>query len=406
MAPAPAAVTGLDPNSVSSSVTSALDEPKTTAGLGAAVANVLPAQAGGNNGGGIGGFLTSELGSILGDGGGQTSTSAKATTTSASRTTTSAKASTTSTTSSSTSRTTSTTSSTTSSPSTTSTTTTTSSSMNTARVLNTQSTSSLILTFPTTSSSVPTTSPTALDNANTGSATTSGLSQPAMIGIIAGAGAVAIFIILFVLRKLCLARRRRERVQWEAGLATYNAPKQAGSNEKVEAEVARRLNANVVAPLAPLPPSMPRQPQPPRSPTSNVTKRPTADMVRPYQVRAPMPPPSTMAMVGAYPVFSASSSPPQKRISADSNIPPSSSRYAVAPPPPSLSPAQGVFKNVLTTYSPQLPDELPLTIGERVRVIEVYEDGWAMVERVGPGPAGGMMEKGVVPAECLGISPR
>jgi len=227
-----------------------------------------------------------------------------------------------------------------------------------------------------------------------------------MIGIIVGAAAVGIFIVLFVLRKLCLARRRRDRVQWEESLGSYNAPKRAGPNEKVEAEVARRLNANVVAPLAPLPAAMPRQqPSAPRSPTSNVTKRPMADMGRPVQIRTPAPPPIAQNMVGPYPVFAPRSSPPQPNRLSGGPVPPPKSMYAVALPPPSLAPSQGTFKTVLTTYSPQLPDELPLTIGERIRVIEVFEDGWAMVERVGPGASGGMMEKGVVPAECLGLGP-
>ncbi|KZT52740.1 hypothetical protein CALCODRAFT_520529 [Calocera cornea HHB12733] len=404
MAPAPAAVAGLDPTS---SVNSALDEPKTTAGIGGAVANVGNALPGeGGNGGGVGNFLTSELGSIFGIGAAttaSTSTSRTSSISSASRTTSSTKSSSATSSKSTTSSTTSRTTSTTSTRSTTSTTSISSSSSNTPRVINTPSTPPVTPTLPTTTSPANTNSPTALGNANAaGSATTGGLSQPAMIGIIVGSAVVGIFIILFVLRKLCLSRRRRERIQWEAGLATYNAPKSAGSSEKVEAEVSRRLNANVVTPLAPLPAAFPRQPQPPLSPTSNITKRPTADMIRPMQ--RPMPPPSMTSMVGPYPVFTPSTSPPQKRISSGNSVQPGS-LYSVAPPPPSLSPAQGVFKNVLTTYSPQLPDELPLTIGERVRVIEVYEDGWAMVERVGPGPTGGMLEKGVAPAECLGLAP-
>jgi len=50
-----------------------------------------------------------------------------------------------------------------------------------------------------------------------------------------------------------------------------------------------------------------------------------------------------------------------------------------------------------------MQDELPLTVGERLRVIEVFEDGWAMVERAGMS-RGGMPERGVVPVECLGMN--
>jgi len=44
---------------------------------------------------------------------------------------------------------------------------------------------------------------------------------------------------------------------------------------------------------------------------------------------------------------------------------------------------------------PSLPDELSISNGEQVRILSVYDDGWALCERVSNG------EKGVVPQECL-----
>ena len=52
---------------------------------------------------------------------------------------------------------------------------------------------------------------------------------------------------------------------------------------------------------------------------------------------------------------------------------------------------------VKRTFAPDLPDELTIIPGERVRVLTIYNDGWCNVRKLG---AGG--EEGVVPYECLG----
>jgi hypothetical protein len=49
---------------------------------------------------------------------------------------------------------------------------------------------------------------------------------------------------------------------------------------------------------------------------------------------------------------------------------------------------------------PSLPDELSISNGEQVRVLSVYDDGWALCEKVTSG------EKGVVPQECLDKVPQ
>ncbi|CAG7849652.1 SubName: Full=Uncharacterized protein {ECO:0000313/EMBL:CCA71323.1} [Serendipita indica DSM 11827] len=50
---------------------------------------------------------------------------------------------------------------------------------------------------------------------------------------------------------------------------------------------------------------------------------------------------------------------------------------------------------VKRTFIPSLPDELSIANGEQVRVLSLYDDGWALCEKVATG------EKGVVPQECL-----
>jgi hypothetical protein len=50
-------------------------------------------------------------------------------------------------------------------------------------------------------------------------------------------------------------------------------------------------------------------------------------------------------------------------------------------------------------FTPILPDELHLVLGERVTLIRQYDDGWTIVAR--DTPTGGDTEMGAIPAWCL-----
>lgn len=52
---------------------------------------------------------------------------------------------------------------------------------------------------------------------------------------------------------------------------------------------------------------------------------------------------------------------------------------------------------VAALYVPSLSDELPIRLGETIRMIEEYEDQWCLVQRV----QGRSDERGVVPRFCL-----
>ncbi|KAJ7137910.1 hypothetical protein C8R44DRAFT_728101 [Mycena epipterygia] len=52
---------------------------------------------------------------------------------------------------------------------------------------------------------------------------------------------------------------------------------------------------------------------------------------------------------------------------------------------------------VVNPFSPTLDDELPIQVGETVRILEEYQDGWALVQRIGRIDA----PKGVVPRTCI-----
>ncbi|KJA13692.1 hypothetical protein HYPSUDRAFT_95414, partial [Hypholoma sublateritium FD-334 SS-4] len=49
---------------------------------------------------------------------------------------------------------------------------------------------------------------------------------------------------------------------------------------------------------------------------------------------------------------------------------------------------------VICTFITTLPDELAITIGESIRVLAEYDDGWALCMNTSG-------EQGMVPLECL-----
>ncbi|KAK0482555.1 hypothetical protein IW261DRAFT_1296150, partial [Armillaria novae-zelandiae] len=49
---------------------------------------------------------------------------------------------------------------------------------------------------------------------------------------------------------------------------------------------------------------------------------------------------------------------------------------------------------VKSRFIPSLPDELPISNGETVRILQEFDDGWALC-------ANGREEQGMVPLECL-----
>ena len=61
-------------------------------------------------------------------------------------------------------------------------------------------------------------------------------------------------------------------------------------------------------------------------------------------------------------------------------------------PAPMLKTDADAFVN--RAFVPSLPDELSVTGGERIRVLTLYDDGWALCTN-------GRGEQGMVPQECL-----
>ncbi|CAL1716297.1 unnamed protein product [Somion occarium] len=58
----------------------------------------------------------------------------------------------------------------------------------------------------------------------------------------------------------------------------------------------------------------------------------------------------------------------------------------------------GTARKVRQTFNPVLPDELVISVGERVTMVNSFDDGWCIVGRDG---MGGTVELGAVPAWCF-----
>lgn len=86
---------------------------------------------------------------------------------------------------------------------------------------------------------------------------------------------------------------------------------------------------------------------------------------------------------------------------ADSHLP-SPLRTASLPeqivltPQPVTNAFQSRLMTVYHTFAPTLGDELPVSIGETVRLLDEYDDGWCLVERVSSD-----RKQGIVPRFCL-----
>ena len=246
-------------------------------------------------------------------------------------------------------------------------------------------------TYPT-SSSTPTSTP----QTQAAAVTNSGLSGGAIAGIIAGAVIVGVALIVFFVRKTYLRRRERKRISWDAtpglGAGVLDEPKFPGISER-SASFTDALNTpQRGAPLSPFEPheqtmySTPVPPavrmQPPTISSYAVPSPPLATYNNPSPVAAypAQPVPSTYNLGNtAFAVGRAATG-------MSSTLPSVRAQHA---------PMEALVK---CTFVPTLPDELSITTGERVFIVEQYDDGWDLC-------ANGRGERGMVPRECLERAP-
>ncbi|KAL5511333.1 hypothetical protein ACEPAH_4549 [Sanghuangporus vaninii] len=198
----------------------------------------------------------------------------------------------------------------------------------------------------------------------------SGLSGAATGGIIAGCVLVGLALLIFAIRKTFMARRKRKRNTWGAG-------------------VYPDINDKFGDGLSDLPPPLPE-----KAPSSNGYLEPRTPVwaaprpVSPNPTPTPVPPPPSSYYI----------QPPQASYNnAIMDSAPSMAPIAVGGAAGSFGGGQtpqGETAVVRVLYIPTLPDELSITTGEVVQVIKAYDDGWALC-------ANARGEQGVVPLECL-----
>lgn len=224
--------------------------------------------------------------------------------------------------------------------------------------------------------------------------THSGLSGGAIAGIIAGAVIVGVAFIVFVVRKTYLRRRERKRISWngahELGAGIPDEPKFPDISERLVSD----LPSHPSAPLSPfeahgqsvystpLPPVV--HMQPPTMPSYGAPALPPATYNNPAPVAAypTQPVPSTYNRAGNATPFTPGFMTP----GITSTPPPVRGQHA---------PLEAIVK---CTFVPTLPDELSITTGERVFVVEEYDDGWNLC-------ANARGERGMVPRDCLEHAP-
>jgi hypothetical protein len=97
----------------------------------------------------------------------------------------------------------------------------------------------------------------------------------------------------------------------------------------------------------------------------------------------------------------------------NSDVLPSTPFASYLPPPPSglltaapetssdpfADPAQPEFETVRRPFTPTLDDEVSVAPGDRVRVLKIFDDGWALVEK--QCTFSDYNEKGLIPVDCL-----
>lgn len=249
------------------------------------------------------------------------------------------------------------------------------------------------LTRPTTSTFTSLTSPsTSTSQTNAAAVTNSGLSGGAIAGIIAGAVIVGALLIVFIVRKTYLRRRERKHISWN-GIPGMDEPKPIPDVSEEPASFTSAANTSqrsaLLSPFEAYGQPMYSTPVPPvvhmhhpTIPTYAVPTPPPVSYNNPTSVAAyptqPVPstyrPSSTTALTMAH-------------VPAGTGI--TSSLPAVRA---QRAPVEAIVK---CTFVPTLPDELSITTGERVFIVEQYDDGWDLCMN-------GRGERGMVPRECLG----
>lgn len=174
-------------------------------------------------------------------------------------------------------------------------------------------------------------------------------------------------------------RSQRAKKTWEKNLAKLMGPNTDGSPRNSTSPPPSYYTANQSTtvsrdnlPIPPMPVSPPRQALPPTPPAA---LKLNFEGIAPPPSKKSAPSPARNSSFGPHPAVNT-------RLSG-------SSRNSEKKFPRLMS--------VVNSFDPSMEDELAISVGETIRILEEYEDEWCLVQRVGRIDA----EKGVVPRFCL-----
>lgn len=252
-----------------------------------------------------------------------------------------------------------------------------------------QSTTPQIATTLTNSSPPPPPPPTSDSSQQLTDSPSGGLSAGATVGIVVAGIIAAVALLAFCVRKTYLRRRERRRASL-SGIYGFGAANESsklphgvpGLSEKTFGSGTQDLSSTLrlgagdrTAYAARSDPSVFQQ-KPGVSPSAHSFPAPPAAS---YNNPVLLTPPDTTRKTAALTAA---------RAAALSGSGPNALVYS-ATTQPELPVAV-----IRCTFVPTLPDELSITTGELVRVVDRFDDGWALCEN-------GRGERGMIPQECL-----
>jgi hypothetical protein len=164
-------------------------------------------------------------------------------------------------------------------------------------------------------------------------------------------------------------RSQHAKKAWEKNLAKFITPNVSDRSNSPPPSYISSANTtfpSVMPPIPPMPLSPPSQALPPTPPA---TLKLSFDAIVPPPTQKPVTTPVRPSSYGSNPIVAPSKS--ERKL-------------------PRLM-------NVSNAFDASMEDELSLSVGETVRLLEEYEDDWCLVQRVGRIDA----EKGVAPRFCL-----
>ncbi|KAH8117114.1 hypothetical protein DFH11DRAFT_1470096, partial [Phellopilus nigrolimitatus] len=211
------------------------------------------------------------------------------------------------------------------------------------------------------------------------SSSSSGLTPAATGGIVAACVFAGLALLIFAVRKTFIQRRKRKRNTWGAGAYPEISDKFTDASvldapPPVVPEKVSSPGYLTAQPRTPVwAPPRPVSPNPPAPMSTYYVTPPPVSYNNPIMDAAP-------ATLGPAAAGMASSRPASGASMGWGASRPSSAAVETAV--------------VRVVYIPTLPDELSITTGEIVQVVNAYDDGWALC-------ANARGEQGVVPVECL-----